>query len=76
MHDICYQDFTNDYRKIYFKLKVYLKSNLIDSTNSTKLYCNEINDIELHCENQTETLRSYEIVNINCKCNLEVNEGR
>ena len=74
MYDICYRDFTNDYRKIYFKLKVYLKSNLIDS--STKLYCNEINDIELHCENQTETLSSHEIVHINCKCNLEVNEGR
>ena len=59
---------------MYFKLKVYLKSNLIDS--STKLYCNEINDIELHCENQTTILRSYEIVHINCKCNLEVNEGR
>jgi len=78
MYDICYQDFTNDYGKIYFKLKVYLKSNLINSTNidSTKLYCNRINDIELHCKNRTETLRSYEIVHINCKCNLEVNEGR
>ena len=63
-------------QKNIFQVKSIYKSNLTDSTNSTKLYCNEINDIELHCENETEILRSYGIVHINCKCNLEVNEGR